>query len=222
MKGSAIVRCRPLLWAGALSLLLGGTAPALARVEQRAVSLLAPSHPLDPILDLAPPLPPKAQDLDEDIYERDGGALWKHLETGNDEPSNQSRRARELVVFSIATVGNYDYSISWIFRQDGAIEVEAGLSGIMLPKGVSESQVHDANGHLVSRRVVAPHHQHILNFRLDFDVDGTGNSVAEMNTRSMPPGPDNPAGTAMVMEETVLAVDQGFTFVIAMTRPPLL
>jgi primary-amine oxidase len=142
------------------------------------------------------------------IYERDGGLLWKHLETGGDEPFNQSRRARELVVFSIATVGNYDYSISWIFRQDGAIEVEAGLTGIMLPKGVSESQVHDANGHLVSRRVVAPHHQHILNFRLDFDVDGTGNSVAEMNTRSMPPGPGNPAGTAMVMEETVLAREQ--------------
>ncbi len=139
------------------------------------------------------------------IYERDGGLLWKHWETGGDQWNNESRRGRELVVFSIATVGNYDYSINWIFRQDAAITVEAGLTGIMLPKGiVQETHSHDASGHLVARRVVAPHHQHILNFRLDFDVYGTGNSVAEMNTHSMPPGPENPSGTAMVMEEKVL------------------
>lgn len=139
------------------------------------------------------------------IYERDGGLLWKHRETGGDQQNNESRRGRELVVFTIATVGNYDYSINWIFRQDGAIEVESGLTGIMLPKGVfQESHSHDESGHLVARRVVAPHHQHILNFRLDFDVYGTANSVAEMNTRSLPPGPGNPAGTGMVMEEKVL------------------
>ncbi len=139
------------------------------------------------------------------IYERDGGLLWKHRETGGDQTNNESRRGRELVIFTIATVGNYDYSINWIFRQDGAIEVESGLTGIMLTKGVSqETHTHDANGHLVARRVVAVHHQHILNFRLDFDVYGTGNSVAEMNTRSMPPGPQNPAGNGIVMEEKVL------------------
>jgi len=139
------------------------------------------------------------------IYERDGGLLWKHREMGGDQWNNESRRGRELVVFTIATVGNYDYSINWIFRQDGAIHVESGLTGIMLPKGVmQETHSHDENGHLVARRVVAPHHQHILNFRLDFDVYGTGNSVAEMNTRSMPAGPGNPSGTAMVMEEKVL------------------
>jgi primary-amine oxidase len=143
------------------------------------------------------------------IFERDAGILWKHRETGGDQQNNESRRARELVIFTIATVGNYDYSISWIFRQDGAIEVEAGLSGIMLPKGVlQETHSHDANGHLVARLVVAPHHQHILNFRLDFDVYGTANSVAEMNTHSMPPGPDNPAGNGIVMEEKVLPREQ--------------
>lgn len=139
------------------------------------------------------------------IYERDGGLLWKHRETGGDQWNNESRRGRELVVFTIATVGNYDYSINWIFRQDGSIHVESGLTGIMLAKGVpQETHYHDPYGHLVARRVVAPHHQHILNFRLDFDVYGTGNSVSEMNTRSAPPGPGNPAGTAMIMEEKVL------------------
>lgn len=138
------------------------------------------------------------------IYERDGGLLWKHRETGGDQWNNESRRGRELVVFTIATVGNYDYSINWIFRQDGSIHVESGLTGIMLAKGVrQETHSHDANGHLVARRVVAPHHQHILNFRLDFDVYGTGNSISEMNTRSAA-REENPAGTAIVMEEKVL------------------
>lgn len=143
------------------------------------------------------------------IYERDGGLLWKHRETGGDQQNNESRRGRELVIFTIATVGNYDYSINWIFRQDGAIEVESGLTGIMLPKGVfQETHSHDASGHLVARRVVAPHHQHILNFRLDFDVYGTANSVGEMNTRSLPAGPENPAGNGIVMEEKVLPHEQ--------------
>ncbi len=138
------------------------------------------------------------------IYERDGGLLWKHWETGGDQWNNESRRGRELVIFTIATVGNYDYSINWIFRQDGSIHVESGLTGIMLAKGVrQETHSHDENGHLIARRVVAPHHQHILNFRLDFDVYGPGNSVSEMNTHSAPAS-ENPAGTAIVMEEKVL------------------
>ena len=71
------------------------------------------------------------------------------------------------------------------------------LTGIMLPKGVSDTKAggHGAgvkSGHLVAANVVAPHHQHFFNFRLDFDVDGPSNSVHEMNTRALPAGPGNP------------------------------
>jgi primary-amine oxidase len=142
------------------------------------------------------------------IYERDGGLLWKHYDMYSQQ--NQSRRARELVVFFIATIGNYDYAINWIFHQDGALEVDAALTGIMLPKGVAEAKVtgHDGlfgSGHLVSANVVAPHHQHFFNFRLDVDVDGSTNSVHEMNTRAGTAGKDNPSENMMVMEETELA-----------------
>ena len=71
------------------------------------------------------------------IYERDGGMLWKHYEVYSE--TNESRRARELVIFFIATIGNYDYAVNWIFHQDGALEVDAALTGIMLPKGVSNA-----------------------------------------------------------------------------------
>ena len=57
---------------------------------------------------------------------------------------NESRRARQLVIFFITTIGNYDYAINWIFHQDGTLEVDAALTGIMLPKGVKETT---AQGH---------------------------------------------------------------------------
>ena len=142
------------------------------------------------------------------IYERDGGLLWKHYESYS--KTNESRRARQLVIFFIATIGNYDYALNWIFHQDGVLELDAALTGIMLPKGVRDTTAagHAAKAsswHLVAPNVAAPHHQHFFNFRLDFDVDGAANAVTEMNTRAMPVGPANPWGTGMLMEELSLA-----------------
>src|SRR5688500_9829791 len=141
------------------------------------------------------------------IYEREVGVLWMHYESYSKQ--NESRRGRELVIFFIATIGNYDYSVNWIFHQDGVLEVDSELSGIMLPKGVREAKVaHGAalpSGHFVSANLVAPHHQHFFNFRLDFDIDGTANAVHEMNTRALAAGAANPNLNGMVMEETRLA-----------------
>jgi primary-amine oxidase len=145
------------------------------------------------------------------IYERDGGMLWKHYDMYSG--TNQSRRARELVVFFIATIGNYDYALNWVFHQDGVLAVDAALTGIMLPKGVAEAKVSGHNGllpsgHLVAPNVVAPHHQHFFSFRLDLDVDGPANSVVEMNTRAAAASRDNPAMNGIVMEETALASER--------------
>lgn len=138
------------------------------------------------------------------IYERDGGMLWKHYESYS--KTNESRRARDLVIFFIATIGNYDYAINWIFHQDGTLELDAALTGIMLPKGVGVVTARGhGEGHLVSPNVVAPHHQHFFNFRLDFDVDGPRNVVHEMNTSAMPAGAANPSLNGIVMKETVLS-----------------
>jgi primary-amine oxidase len=144
------------------------------------------------------------------IYERDGGFLWRHFDY--DSLSNQSRRARELVISFMVTQGNYDYAINWIFHQDGMLEVDVALTGIMLSKGVKESaaagRAASAAGHLVAPYVVAPHHQHFFSFRLDFDVDGENNSVGEMNTRALAPGPDNPSQNGMMMEQTVFKTER--------------
>jgi primary-amine oxidase len=155
------------------------------------------------------------------IYERDGGLLWKHFEYYSNNRTD-GRRARELVLFSMVTVANYDYGFNWIFRQDGTMELQAVLTGIMLTKGVKSATVaashtdhagaavdgvEAAEGrfwHMVAPNLAAVHHQHFFNFRLDFDIDGTANSVSEINTHALPPGPGNPSLNAFVMEETPL------------------
>ena len=55
---------------------------------------------------------------------------------------------------------------------------------------------------------MAPHilgvnHQHFINMRLHFDVDGVANSVKEINVRSAEVGQANPFRNAIVAAQTV-------------------
>ena len=141
------------------------------------------------------------------LYEKDGGLLWKHFDRDNNH--NDSRRSRELVLSWIATVGNYDYGFNWIFHQDGTLEMQVLLTGIMETKGVDlPSAAHHspeaAYGHLVDRNLLAVHHQHFFSFRLDLDVDGTKNSVVEMNTQAERANPRNRYKSGFVMEAIAL------------------
>lgn len=145
------------------------------------------------------------------LYERDGGLAWKHHDRGRNR--NESRRARELVLTWVATVGNYDYGFNWVFHQDGSLEMETLLTGFMetkavamkaLPDSATEHEGELVYGHLVDENLLAVHHQHFFSFRLDMDIDGSKNSVLEMNTESLPPGPANPYLNAFTMKETVL------------------
>ena len=144
------------------------------------------------------------------IYERDSGLLWQHYDYVSEE--TEGRRGRELVMTFISTIGNYDYQFDWIFGQDGSIEVETHLTGILLTKGtaatdedaLSES---DRYGELVAENVLAPAHQHFFNFRLDMDVDGVANSVYESNINAVPLSQDNPEGNAFVENERLLETE---------------
>jgi primary-amine oxidase len=134
------------------------------------------------------------------LYERDGGIAWKH--------EDETRRARDLVLGYVSTVGNYDYGFDWIFHQDGALDVRVSLTGVMAAKAVSTG-AHDAFSHPVGPNLAAPHHQHFFTFRLDMDVDGAApNRVAEMNSVASPAGPGNPYGGAFEMVETPLHTER--------------
>ena len=115
------------------------------------------------------------------VYERDGGLLWRH--------TRLSRRARQLVVSSHMTIDNYDYQFNWIFGQDGMIEGEVQLSGIMnvnptrRMRDTAHADGHATQGHLVAPGWNAPNHQHFFAFRLDLDVDGQANTVYVADTQ---------------------------------------
>jgi len=135
------------------------------------------------------------------LHEEDFGMLWKHT----DWRTNQSevRRARRLAVSMVATVGNYDYGFYWYFYQDGTIQMEVKLTGIMNSTALEPGEK-PRYGTEVAPRVLAPYHQHYFNARLDFAVDGEDNTVHEVNTRSLPSGGENPHGNAFVAEATPL------------------
>jgi primary-amine oxidase len=135
------------------------------------------------------------------IHEEDAGILWKHFDwrLGTAEV----RRSRRLVVSSISTVGNYEYGFYWYFYQDGTIQLEVKLTGV-ISNGAERPGERPRWGELVAPGVYGPIHQHFFNARLDMMVDGLDNSVYEVNTLA-DPGPDNPHHNAFHTEATLLA-----------------
>lgn len=141
------------------------------------------------------------------IHEEDVGSLWKHTEFRTDEP--HVRRARRLVVSFFATVGVYDYGFFWYFYQDGSIEVEVKLTGIMSTRGMLPGEpAKPKYGTLVGQGLNAVIHQHFFNFRMDMAVDGERNSVYEVHVEAEPEGPNNPYGNAFFARETLLSSEQ--------------
>ena len=193
---------------GALAspLKLGLDVPETAVLLDALVSAAIP----DPEVPVVPlPLPQVVG-----VFERlTGSPVWRHFElfAGG---LYEGRAEVELVVRMIATVGNYDYMIDYVFTQHGALRVEVGLTGIDILKGVRSVTLKDktaaadtAHGTLVAPRLVAPLHSHHFNFRLDLDVDGPENSFVRgrLTTQDVV---GSPRKSVWVVEETILAREQ--------------
>ncbi len=136
------------------------------------------------------------------LHEEDHGIAWKHTDfrTGYVEV----RRMRRMVVSSIVTVGNYEYAYYWYLYQDGTIEYEVKLSGV-ISNGVVAPGEQPEHGVIVAPGVYGPHHQHFFNVRLDMAVDGAANRVYEVTPTADPPGPGNPVGNAWRAREVLVA-----------------
>ena len=137
------------------------------------------------------------------MHEEDTGILWKHVEYRNGH--NESRRSRELVISSIATVVNYEYLFYWRFKLDGSIEFEIKLSGELSTNLTSsgEDPRDPSHGVLVAPNVNAQTHQHMFCCRLDMSVDGEKNTVSEIDI--VPE--DSEFGNAFGPVETVLKTE---------------
>ncbi|HET7526545.1 MAG TPA: hypothetical protein VFK10_11440 [Burkholderiaceae bacterium] len=150
-------------------LTLGLDVPESAVLLDGLISAALP----DPTLPVVPlPLPKVVG-----IFERlTGSPAWRHFEQFSGG-LYEGRAEVELVVRSIAQVGNYDYMIDWIFTQNGTIRVEVGLTGIDAAKAVPPGGFgRTPFGTPVAPQLVAVNHSHHFNFRLDLDVDGPLNS----------------------------------------------
>ncbi len=127
------------------------------------------------------------------MHEEDYGVLWRHIDWRRG--AGETRRSRRLVISSFAAIGNYDYGFFWYLYQDGTIEYEVKLTGVVSTGGVAPGET-PRYGTLVAPGLNAMIHQHFFNMRLDLDVDGVCNAVEEVWTEAEPPGPDNPHGNA--------------------------
>lgn len=138
------------------------------------------------------------------MHEEDFGILWKHVDWRTEQ--TEVRRSRRLVVSFVATVGNYEYGFFWYFYQDGTIQLEVKLTGIVNTSTTLPDET-PKYGTLIAPQLSAPIHQHFFNVRLDMSVDGENNSVYEVNTEAEPLGPDNPYGNAFFAKSTLLPTE---------------
>ena len=175
------------------------------------------------------------------IYEREtGDPSWRHWTSERPE----SRRKRDLVVRVGGVVGNYDYLMDWIFRQDGAIDVRVGASGILAYETTAASSASppvptagpanaaaldalvaqgraDDYGRFVQENIVAVNHDHYFSFRLDLDIDGTGNRFVADRLIAKRLPPDHPRRSLWVQEPEVAATEADAKLNIDLERPTL-
>ncbi len=140
------------------------------------------------------------------MHEEDYGILWKHTDRRLPD-SPEVRRSRRLVVSSVSTVENYEYGFFWYLYQDGNIQLEVKLTGI-LSLGTLRPGETSPYGSLIAPQLYAPVHQHFFNVRLDFDLDGMNNSVYRVDVSADEPGPSNPHGNAFAARPTLLATEK--------------
>ncbi len=114
------------------------------------------------------------------MFERNlDNPAWRHFEGGD----VYGRPNRQLVVRSMARIGNYDYILDWRFEPDGTLEVAVGATGVIETRSTVRKMAADHGDHSAPEtgQYVAPNtlgvnHDHYFSYRLDLDVDGPSNS----------------------------------------------
>ncbi|KAI0065136.1 hypothetical protein BV25DRAFT_1880805 [Artomyces pyxidatus] len=139
------------------------------------------------------------------IHEEDNGLLWKHTDYRVGGRS-QTVRSRRLVVSMVCTLANYEYIWNYFFYQDGSVELEIRLSGILQVYPCAPNEP-TPFGTQVAPGINAQNHQHLFSLRVDSMVDGLSNSVIETDVHPVPfptGSEGNFAGNAFATHDKVL------------------
>ncbi|KAF5352380.1 hypothetical protein D9756_006147 [Leucocoprinus leucothites] len=144
------------------------------------------------------------------IHEEDAGVLWKHTDY---RPGGRSRtvRSRRLVISMVCTLANYEYIWNYHFYQDGTIEIDIRLTGV-LQVYVGADNEPNPHGTTIAPNINAHYHQHIFCYRIDPMVDGLKNTVIESDVHPLdaPTGSkENFAGNGFYSADTRLATETG-------------
>ena len=135
------------------------------------------------------------------LHEEDFGVLWRGANWR--QGGNWVRRTRRLVISFWATVGNYDYGFFWYFYQDGTIECEIKLTGIIQTAYLAPGESSPFLGR-AAPELAGQHHQHMFCVRIDPAVDGPLNTVVEVDALPVPMGSESPYGNAIRKRSVVI------------------
>ena len=83
-----------------------------------------------------------------------------------------------LVLRTINTVYNYDYVLDYLFYQNGVIEARVSATGYVLGSFYDENVAPYA--YPLQKFTAGTVHNHMLNYKIDFDVGGRKNSYEEI------------------------------------------
>jgi primary-amine oxidase len=140
---------------------------------------------------------------------RDRGYAWKF--------SSLFQKGQEVTYWISSQLGQYNYIISWTFRDDGSIRPEAGLTGrLQIVRGGS---AYAPFGGRVNPQAASPptfgiNHMHNIYWRLDLDIAGASNDAVNRITQALHTGTSPEPGvncgivrTCHINLHTVLAVE---------------
>lgn len=151
------------------------------------------------------------------IYEQDADIMWRvnqgvidglNWPRGYDsqDPSEkcpgrpaEGARKRQLVVRTIFSGFYYLFVYTYIFNQDGTMEMYTDLQGQTTNQWVVADTTGKEvdNGHRIAKQQVALLHTHSSMYRIDFDIDGTSNVASEANAFRICDKVKNPCGDAI-------------------------
>jgi primary-amine oxidase len=158
------------------------------------------------------------------LFERASGDIaWRHEGMSGVE----SRKARDLVLRTIGTFGNYDYVFDWTFRQNGSIRLSVGATGIDYIKAVPARTAAEDNsrstkyGRFIGENSLGVDHDHFFSFRLDFDVDGTSNTFVRDKLSVERQPPENPRRSVWVATSEVSQTEQQAKLHMDMNHPEI-
>ncbi|KAK4569932.1 peroxisomal copper amine oxidase [Recurvomyces mirabilis] len=113
------------------------------------------------------------------IHEEDAGILFKHTDFRDE--SCTVTRARKLLISHVFTAANYEYCVYWILHQDGTIQLEIKLTGILNTYAMYPGESAAPWGTEVYPGVNAHNHQHLFCLRVDPNIDGQANTIFQVD-----------------------------------------